>query len=50
MIDNIFIKYPNAKYIVANKYHYIEIRQQLLDKGIAEDGIVVFEESKGWNV
>lgn len=49
-LDTIFIKYPNAKYIIANKYHYIEIRQQLLNKGIAEDGIVVFEESKGWNV
>lgn len=46
-LDTIILKYPNVKFLIANKYHYIEIRQQLLDKGITEDGIVVFEESKG---
>ena len=46
-LDTIISKYPNVIFLIANKYHYIEIRQQLLDKGITEDGIVVFEESKG---
>lgn len=42
-LDICMNKYPDAIYVIANKYHAEDIRLQLSDVGIEEDRITVFD-------
>ena len=43
-IESTVLTYPNSKYILANKYNYEVIFQQLTRMGISENNIVVFND------
>ena len=42
-------QYPDAAFVVANKMHYMQVRDQLLAKGIPEENIFEYRPTADWD-